>query len=419
MNKHVCLVLAVVLSQIVGNIWAESLLKPGDTLAICGDSITEQKQYSVFIEDYILMCQPVKGVKTIQFGWGGDHATAFSTRMKDYVTGFHPTVVTTCYGMNDGTYKAIDDAIEQKYRTGLAVAAKNFKAAGARAIVIGSPGAVDTTTFKKPNATPEVYNHTLGRLGEVASEVANSEGVVYADIHNPMMEVMGKAKEKYGSNYLVAGSDGVHPFPNGHLIMAQAFLKAMGFDGNIGTITYDASKGTTVTTDNHKVLSSKVGEIELESGRYPFCFYGSPTEPDGNVSILPFVTFNAELNRYMLIAKNLKSPKATVTWGSESKEFTAAQLSAGINLAAEFLKNPFVAAFMEVDKQVRNKQDFETMIFKNYFPREGALAAQLPAEKNILNEIHNGFIKVHSDFLDICAKTVRPVIHTIKIQEGK
>jgi len=33
-------------------------LRDGDRVAIVGDSITEQKLYSVFIEDYLLMCKP-------------------------------------------------------------------------------------------------------------------------------------------------------------------------------------------------------------------------------------------------------------------------------------------------------------------------------------------------------------------------
>jgi hypothetical protein len=33
-------------------------LRAGDLVGICGDSITEQKIYSVDIADYLLMCQP-------------------------------------------------------------------------------------------------------------------------------------------------------------------------------------------------------------------------------------------------------------------------------------------------------------------------------------------------------------------------
>ena len=51
---------------------AESLLQNGDYVAVVGDSITEQKQYSVFIEDYLLMCQPAADLRQTQFGWSGE-----------------------------------------------------------------------------------------------------------------------------------------------------------------------------------------------------------------------------------------------------------------------------------------------------------------------------------------------------------
>ncbi|HEY1122637.1 MAG TPA: hypothetical protein VGE67_13585, partial [Haloferula sp.] len=34
------------------------LLKKGDRVAICGDSITEQKRYSVIMESYLTACLP-------------------------------------------------------------------------------------------------------------------------------------------------------------------------------------------------------------------------------------------------------------------------------------------------------------------------------------------------------------------------
>src|SRR5438552_18817579 len=81
---------------------ADSVLKPGDSVALCGDSITEQKLYSVFIEDYLLMCQPVSNPETMQFGWSGEKADGFLARMENDVLRFKPRIATTCYGMNDG-----------------------------------------------------------------------------------------------------------------------------------------------------------------------------------------------------------------------------------------------------------------------------------------------------------------------------
>src|SRR6201995_2943441 len=50
------------------------LLHEGDRLAICGDSITEQKMYSRIMEDYLTMCVPELEVTVRQYGWGGGGA---------------------------------------------------------------------------------------------------------------------------------------------------------------------------------------------------------------------------------------------------------------------------------------------------------------------------------------------------------
>jgi hypothetical protein len=55
---------------------ADFLIQPNDMLAITGDSITAQHQYSAFMEDYLLMCQPTPGFNAAQFGWSGEDARA-------------------------------------------------------------------------------------------------------------------------------------------------------------------------------------------------------------------------------------------------------------------------------------------------------------------------------------------------------
>ncbi len=108
--------------------------------------------------------------------------------------------------------------------------------------------------------------------------MAREQGVVFADVYDPMMTAMTKAKAKYGRNYHLAGRDGVHPDRNGHLVMAYAFLKALGCDGNIGTITVDLPSDKAEASEGHKILSCAKGQIEVESSKYPFCFYGDPAQ---------------------------------------------------------------------------------------------------------------------------------------------
>ncbi len=47
------------------------LLKKGDRLAICGDSITQQKMYSRIIETYLTVCTPELDITARQYGWSG------------------------------------------------------------------------------------------------------------------------------------------------------------------------------------------------------------------------------------------------------------------------------------------------------------------------------------------------------------
>src|SRR5207245_694567 len=68
-----------------------------------------------------------------------------------------------------------------------------------------------------------------------------------------------------------------------------------------------------------------------------------------------------------LIGKNGKQSRYEVTWGSQTKTFTADQLSRGVNLAAEFPSNPFCAAFGKVDSAIAAKQTYETKQVKEIF----------------------------------------------------
>ena len=57
------------------------VLQKGDRLAICGDSITEQKMYSRVIETYLTVAVPELDVTVRQYGWSGETAPGFLARM--------------------------------------------------------------------------------------------------------------------------------------------------------------------------------------------------------------------------------------------------------------------------------------------------------------------------------------------------
>ena len=394
-------------------------LKKGDRLAVVGDSITEQKMYSKFIEDYVTMCTPDLDVWCIQLGWSGETAPGFLNRMNQDLMPFKPTVVTTCYGMNDGGYRAYEDGIGKRYIDAMREIVERLKKAGAT-VVIGSPGCVDSGTFRKPEEA-EVYNQSLGNLGQLDQQLAKDAGMPFANLHDMMYDVMKKAKAAYGEKYHVGGGDGVHPAADGQLVMAYAFLKVLVPGGEIGTFTVDMA-GQATATDGHKVLSAKGGTIEIESKRYPFCFYGDEKSPDGNRSILPFLPFNEDLNRLMLVVKNLKSDKAKVTWGAASKTFTREELAKGVNLAAEFIDNPFCAAFRKVDGEIAKKQSYETFLIKESGRALSGVERNLADDAEVAAAVKTIKSKLggkHAVLAAAVRAAMVPVKHTIVVAEEK
>ncbi len=396
---------------------ADLLIQPHDFVAICGDSITEQRQYSVFMEDYLLMCQPVDGLQVDQFGSAGESAPGFTGRVTNEVLSFKPTVATTCYGMNDGHYKPFDQQIEDDYRKGETDIIEIFKQNGVRNIVVGSPDCVDSTLFKQIPA--DVYNDTLQKLSDVAADVAKKEGVPFADVHTPAVDVMKKMKAAYGANFAWAGGDGIHPNACGHIVMAYAFLKALGCDGNIGTITVEMALQSAEGTPGQKIISFKDGTLDIESTRYPFCFWGDASSPDATTGAIKFFPFNEDLNRYILIVKGLTTPNAKITWGKETKEFSSADLAKGINLAAEFLDNPFVSQFEAVDQAVRKQQESE--VFLTLFMRNAGDTKKIlrPESANVVDQLIAEGKSEDARRAGEAKALVIPIEHTLKIEPAQ
>jgi lysophospholipase L1-like esterase len=398
---------------------ADDGLKPGDHLAIVGDSITEQRLYSVFMEDYLLMCQPQLKLQVTQFGWGGESAPGFAGRMDNDMLRFQPTAATTCFGMNDGGYSPMTPDKAQRYREGQTTIVRRAKRAGVRLIVVGSPGCVDSDTFHNDPVQAAMYNKTLLAERDIAREVAQAEGVAFADVIDPMLEVMAQAKARYGKQYPLAGGDGVHPGPNGHLVMAYALLKGLGCDGNLGQITVDLASGKAEGSGGHDVLSASDGAVQVQSSRYPFCFRGDPASPDSTRGVIRFFPFNQDLNRLLLVVHGGKDARYRVTWGKSSKEFTAEALAGGINLAAEFLDNPFCGPFEKVEAKIRQQQDYETPLVKSLIHSLPDYKRMLPDEAATLDRLAAEGIRRDKALREASAAAVVPVRHTIRIEPAK
>jgi hypothetical protein len=269
-------------------------------------------------------------------------------------------------GMNDHGYGPTEVLVRDTKASTAIIEA--FKNAGAR-VVQGSPGCVGLVPrwSKFTNSTTSDLNLNLCQLRNMGIDIAQAEKVGFADVFWPMLKADHFAREKYGADYAVPGKDGVHPGWAGHVVMAYAFLKAFGLDGAIGTFTVDPARSKAEVSRGHEVISFADGELQIRSIRYPFA-WGLETR----VRMTTFVLDDAgalppDLNRLMPVVKNPRAKNYQLTWGTETKSYSADQLGKGINLAEEFVVNPFSDAFAKVDKAIAAKQAYETKQIKVHF----------------------------------------------------
>ena len=165
------------------------LLQEGDRLAICGDSITEQKMYSRMIETYLTVCVPQLKVTVRQYGWSGEKTDGFLRRMDQDCLTFQPTVATLAYGMNDSRYRPFDVNNGRWYEDHYTAIVRRFKEHQVR-VVVGSPGCVGKIAgwVNSRAGTLDEHNVHLCALRDIAIGVAEKEGVRFADIFWPMLQ---------------------------------------------------------------------------------------------------------------------------------------------------------------------------------------------------------------------------------------
>ncbi len=98
-------------------------LREGDRVVFYGDSITDQRLYTTFTETYVVTRFPRMNIAFVHSGWGGDRVTGggggpVDVRLWRDVLPYNPTVVTIMLGMNDGRYRAFDQAFFDEFSTG-------------------------------------------------------------------------------------------------------------------------------------------------------------------------------------------------------------------------------------------------------------------------------------------------------------
>src|SRR5262249_19177088 len=153
--------------------------------------------------------------------------------------------------------------------------AQSLKDHGAR-VVFGSAGCVGKVPgWTKSGAyTLDELNINLCAFRDCDIELAREMQMPFADTFWNLFKGRYQAQMLYGTNYNLWGKDGVHPGWAGHVVMAYGYLRAMGLDGDLGTLTVDLASQSATATTGHTVESFKNNTLTVTSTKYPFCASG-------------------------------------------------------------------------------------------------------------------------------------------------
>lgn len=225
---------------------ADSLrLKEGDRIVFYGDSITDQRLYTVITETYLVTRYPHLHLTFTHSGWGGDRVTGggggpIDERLKRDVLPYKPTVVSIMLGMNDGNYRTETEANDRIYFDGMRhiVDALQAGAPGVRITLI-EPSPFDDVT--RPFTVPGGYNEVLISFSKWLANYAAGKSLDTSDFNRPMTAMLEKANAASHEQALTILPDRVHPSFAGHLVMAEQLLESWGARPTVSKVSIDAS----------------------------------------------------------------------------------------------------------------------------------------------------------------------------------
>ncbi len=252
-------------------------LHAGDVVVFYGDSITDQRLYTTFVETFVVTRFPRLPVRFVHSGWGGDRVTGggggpVDTRLDRDVIAYKPSVMTIMLGMNDGGYRAYDPELFKTYSTGYEHIVEVVKKAlpGIRVTVIQPSPYDDVTQAPKFEGG---YNAVLVRYSQFVKELGERERLTVADMNAPLVAVLEKAKAADPGPASRIVPDRVHPGPSGHLIMAEALLKSWNAPSTVTNVAIDAAEKRVLRAENTRVTALE-GTSQLawtqEDGALPF-----------------------------------------------------------------------------------------------------------------------------------------------------
>ncbi|HZR20016.1 MAG TPA: SGNH/GDSL hydrolase family protein [Verrucomicrobiae bacterium] len=415
---------------------ADFLIHDGDRVMFLGDSITEQRLYTTYIEAYALTRHPEWKLWFRNVGWGGDtswlrqrshpdeaklfaadNATqqqmvqeAVTRGLERDVLPLKPTFVTVKFGMNDHSYQPFREDIFKAYVRSQTEIAQVLKANGARVAFL-TPQPIED---KRPDPDQDPRNQSLRKFSDGLKEVAAKEGAAFVDQFDPYMSMLLRERPSHADGF-VGGGDAVHPGPIGHTVMAWAILKGLGAPALVSTVDIDCG------TKQAKTEGCQVNQLHVSGNRIDFERVDEalpmPIDPKAMPALKLAPVLN-DLNRYEIRVAGLQAGNYELTVDSEpAGKATAEQLAEGWNIATG--AGPITEQAQKVLRLVFEKNNLFYKRWRNVQLYALPEWAQSPeAEAGRAKEIKNLDEQIHEAENNIDAAR-KPTAHRFEIKPAQ
>jgi lysophospholipase L1-like esterase len=398
----VCLVLALLAPAATRGDDKPFALKNGDRVVFYGDSITDQRIYTTFVETYVVTRFPKMTVDFVHSGWGGDRVTGggggrVGRRLRRDVYAYNPTVVTIMLGMNDGSYRAFDQGIFDTYSRGYTSLVQDIKdeIPGVRLTLI-QPSPFDDVT--RPPNFEGGYNEVLVKYGEFLKDLAQKEGVDTADLNTSVVAALKKAFEADPDTAKKIIQDRVHPGPAGQLLMAAALLKAWNAPAVVSEAEFDA-RGQfpqLIQSTNTTISDMPAASKGDKAVRWRQLDRALPMPIDLKDPVMALAVRSSDvvesLDQQTVKVSGLKDATYRLAIdGGEVGTYTKEQLAEGVNIATA--NTPMARQAAQVHDLTRKHTDIHNLRWRQVqVPLRGSNTSHLDAALKALDDLESDLV---------------------------
>jgi lysophospholipase L1-like esterase len=372
---------------------ADFYLHPNDVVVFYGDSITDQRLYTTYVETFVVTRFPKLPVRFVHSGWGGDRVTGggggpIDDRLKRDVLSYKPTVMTIMLGMNDGRYRAFDEDVFHTFTDGYEhiVKAMSDAVPGLRITLI-DPSPYDDVT--RAPMFEGGYNAVLLKYGEYLRALASRKSLDFADLNTRLVKALERANAADPVNAQKIVPDRVHPNRSGHLLMAASLLEAWGAKPMVTNVEIDAAAAQVAKAENTSVYG-------LESAgalRWTQKDEALPMPVPMNDPLMALAVkssdFVEKFDRQMLRVTGLASASYSLKInGRALGNFTREDLASGINLA--LLDSPMSQQAAQVHDLTLRRAEIHNIRWRQVqVPLQNMLPARASAVEDNLDALDN------------------------------